>query len=333
MTWLVVWTLADAAELRAIRQGDTIESIAEELGTADLAPVIRVLNRLKIDEQPEVGRLIDLPPSVVVPQVEQRAVVVSLHGKVTVAAPGRAARPARRFSPIDVGSEICTGELSFATVQLATACDGGEAAGDVAVLLADSCVEIRSLVASPLGLSSVIRLNRGSLIVPDVGHEKSSIAVQAADGVTIGPGGFRSHVEVGDRARTEAVYQAVTVVSRAGEQQELAAGMGARIESGGAISEPVPLLRAGELRTPQVGEALRRPVFTWAPESEAFGYRVTVSTDAQGQGILYQEPVSEAIHAPAQLLLPDLPMWWHVTPLDRLGFLGIPSDPRPLGRP
>lgn len=328
--FFLVTGATNAAELHAVREGDTIESIAETLGSSDLGPVIRVLNRLKRGEQPEVGRLIELPPSVLVRQVEQRALLVTLHGNVTVGVPGEARRSARQFGTVSSGHEVCAGPRSFTTLQLATSCEGGEEAGDLAVLMADSCLEILSLVASPLGRSSVVRLTQGSLVVPDVEGNGSTVAVQTADGIAIGPGGFRSHLENGETARLEAVYRPITMVSTAGEQQELAAGTGARVAKGGAISEAVALLRAVQLQTPREGSPLRRPVFTWTPSPDAFGYQMTVAAHPDHQEVLYQEPMAEPIHAPSQLLLPNTPLWWRVTPIDRLGFQGIPSPPRPL---
>ena len=341
MMVLYAWLgMAWAGEIRPVGAGDTVERIASSLGDASLASVIRALNDLDVGEQPEIGRLLELPPPAGTRQVDQRAILVSVVGDVVVTPPGGPAAPAQLHVPLPPDTVVCTQDRSFATIQLASACAGEGQVQDEITLAESTCVELRSMVASDRGRASLVRVLQGSVIVadPPADQAKSSIAVQVADGIAMGVGGFRAHLEAvasGDTLRTEALYNSVSLLGE-GEARELAPGEGARVLPEGKLGDTVALLGMGPLLRPEVGEALRRPVFTWSPQPDAFGFQFTIVGNARATRVLYQEPVTDAVHRPGLLFLPVVGidgLWWLVAPLDEFGFLGLPSPARPFVAP
>ncbi|MEM6929229.1 MAG: hypothetical protein AAF602_19980 [Myxococcota bacterium] len=341
MIVLLSSVLASGAELRAVRDGDTIEAIAESLGDPALAGSIRSLNQLAAGAQPEVGRLLVLPPPVGVDQVDQQAALVSVVGDVTVAPPGQPPAPAEVLTEIPVGSVVCTAEDSYATIRLASACEGLGVWHDVVTLFDESCVETLAMVASTRGRSSVLRVTSGSVVVADPGetHEGQpphEVTIQAAEGVATGRGGFRAHLESDEALRTEALTNELALLG-GGQELRLLAGQGSRVHADGRPpDDPVALLGAGPLLVPAAGEPLRRPVFRWAPQDEAFGYSVAIAGDADFTKLLYRNPVPEPVHLAQRLLLPMTRidgLWWQVASIDRFGFIGVPTPAQALGLP
>ncbi|MBX2803788.1 MAG: LysM peptidoglycan-binding domain-containing protein [Myxococcales bacterium] len=340
---MIAWTLlvlgAEAAELRAVRRGDTIESIAESLGDPALAGAIRSLNDLAAGAQPEIGQLLTLPGPTV-EQVDQQAFLVSSVGDVTVQQGADSSSAGRLFTAIEADSTVCTGSDSFATLRLASSCDGEGKLADDVTLWSDTCVQLLSMVASSLGRSTVVRVLSGSVVVAEplrgegVGSA-SQVTVQAGSGVASGEGGFRVHLEPDEALRAEALTDPLAVMG-AGQQQNLAAGQGSRVPFGGVPTEPIDLLGAGPLREPGPGAPLRRALFRWEPQEEAFGYQFAIATDARFTEVVYQDPVPESVHDPELLMLPlkgREGLFWRVATLDRFGFLGVPTQPRPIGLP
>lgn len=341
MLTLWLWASgAEAGELRPVLDGDSVESIAASLGDEALAGTIRGLNQLAPGEQPEVGRLLLLPPPASAQQVDQRASLVSMVGDVQVTPPGGLAQPGVLFELLGAGSTVCTAEGSYATLQLASSCEGKGELVDEVTLHQETCVEIRSIVASSLGRSSVVRVLAGSVVIADPraadpGAPPSSVTVEAGTGVVSGAGGFRAHLEEDRALRTEALYQPLSVMG-AGQQRALEAGQGARVPEGGVPSEPVDLLGAGPLLSPEAGEPLRRPAFAWRGDPEAFGYQFSIAGDARFTRVLYVEPTPEPGHLAELLFLPMTNiegLWWRVATLDRFGYLGVPSGARALTVP
>lgn len=333
MILLALATAAPAAELRVVHNGDTVESIAASLGDPALAGPIRALNALGAADQPTVGRLLVLPASSV-PQVDQQGFLVSVVGDVTVARPPAAAEPAELFRSIPADSVVCTGSRSFATLRVASACDGQGAVNDDVTLLADTCVELRSAVASTLGRSTALRVRQGSIVVSQP-VDPGQVTVEAGAGVVSGEGGFRVHQEADGALRAEALTADLAVFG-AGVEQSLRAGQGSRVRPAEGPSAPVDLIGSGPLVAPAPGAPLARATFQWEARPDAFGYLVSIAGDAAFTRVLYQEPVVETICAPSLLLLPlrnPEGLFWRVEAVDRFGFVGLPTLARPIGLP
>lgn len=331
MIWFVA--AAAASELRVVRSGDTVASIAATLGDPALAGAIRSLNGLGASDEPPVGRLLQLPPPVA-PQVDQSAFLLSVVGDVTVLRSGGAAAPAQPFRSLDAGSVVCAGPKSFATVRVAAACEGQGLVNDDVTLLSDSCVELRSIVASALGRATVLRVRRGSIVVADPA-DGGRVTVEAGAGVAAGEGGFRVHREVDGAMRAEALTAELAVLG-AGVERVLAPGTGARVLNGGGPTAPVDLLGERPLLAPAPAEPLGRPLFRWEEDPDAFGYVLSIAQDAAFTRVVFREPVASEVYAPSLLLLPlrsPEGLFWRVEPLDRLGYLGMPSAARPIGLP
>ncbi len=336
---MILWMITSAvlsAELRAVRAGDTVESIAESLGDASLAGSIRGLNGLAPNAQPLIGQLLTLPAPTV-PQVEQQGFLVSVMGKVTVQAPaGGSAAPAQPFVPLPTGSIVCTGDRSNATLRLASSCEGEGVQSDDLALFEATCVEIQAIVASDLGRSTVLRVLSGSISVADnATRTPAQITIQVGSGVATGQGGFRVHLEEDASLRAESLSSELAVMG-AGEEKVLSAGQGVRVVEGQSPGDIVDLLGSGALSEPGPGAPLWRPLFRWEPEPEAFGYLFSIAGDQLCTKVLYQEPLVEPAHIPQLLLLPTRDsegLWWRVSAFDHLGFLGIPTPARAFALP
>ena len=323
------------APRRSVRRHGGVS--AEELGDAGLAGSIRQLNQLAAGEQPEVGQLLVLPPPTV-PQVEQDAFLTSVVGEIAVTPPGGSPQRAQAFVSIPTGSRVCTQGRSYGLLRVATSCDGDDAQADDVVLWADTCVRLDSVVASVQGRATVLTVEQGSVVIaePDANDQGNHrVSVVAGSGVAVGAGGFRVHLEPDQALRAEALTAELAVLG-GGEELVLQAGEGVRVPLQGVPTGKVDLLGAGPLRAPGPREPLRRPSFAWQPQAEAFGYLFTISADARGVRVVYQEPTPDSVHAPGRLLLPvepGQPLWWRVATLDELGFLGVPTASRPFGTP
>lgn len=337
MWWWVA--LAAAGELRPVYDGDTVESIAASLGDPELAASIRGLNQIAPAGQPEVGALLLLPPPAAVEQVDQRATLVSIVNEVRLARPGGNAEATTLLDEVPVGARLCTGQRSYATLMLAAACEGGGELVDEVTLMEETCIELRSVVASSYGRSSVVKVLRGSVVVGDpqsaTSDVPSRVVVEAGTGVVSGVGSYRAHLEPDRALRTEALFQPVSVMGE-GVQLDLQAGQGSRVPEGGEPTTPVDLLVGGPLLSPQDGDPLRRPAFTWRADEDAFGYQLSIAGDERFTKVLYVEPTPEPGHFAELLFLPLTSgegLFWRVATLDRFGFLGVPSATRSLRVP
>jgi len=333
--WLWLLCAAQAAELRPIRAGDTVESLAAGLGDAALAAEIRALNSLAADEQPAVGQLVKLPPPTTGEAIDQNPFLVAASGTVTAAVPGEDAVPARTFVAYPLGSLFCTGSASWATIRIATVCDDGGHDLDDITLDPATCVQVDGAFSSVHGRSTVITVQRGSVRVAAQEGAAGAVTVITSDGVTTGAeGGFRVTVE-DDATRTEALYADVAVQG-AGTEVALGAGEGSRVIAGQAPSDPVTLLVVSDLVRPLPGEPLRRPAFSWTPDAAALGYRIEIAENRTFTALVHQDDVTDTPHRPTLLQLPFTGaggLWWRVAPFDALGFLGVPTAPREVTLP
>ncbi len=333
MIVIFAWAALAAETMRPVHTGDTVESMAEELGDPQLAAGIRELNGLAPGEQPTVGTLIRLPDPRVLGQ--QKAFLISKNGEVTVRDPGGAVAQAELFVPIEFGWTLCTGEEGRATVRLASTCnDDGDASDDL-VMLPSTCLVVDSATSSKEGRASVIRVTKGSVGVLSQLDARGHINIVTPTGLTSSPvGGFRVTIEE-DAARTETL-EGTAKVAGAGAEVSLEPGQGSRVKAGETPSPPVDLLRVDTLLAPEAGALLRRPAFAWEAVDGAMGYRLEIGADEAFRELFYQEDTPGPQHAPQTLMLPynqlDAVMW-RVAAFDRFGFLGVPSEARALRFP
>lgn len=321
---------AAAPALVLVRAGDTVEGIAARLG---LSPAqLRAQNGLRDGDPIEAGQLLEAPLRA--GEQVSGGLVLSLSGEARLSAAGLPERPVRAGEAVPVGSLLCTGAESHLTVRMAwSAREGGH---DDVNLMPGTCVTLAAAHARPGARLSVLQLQRGSVVVPPQrpGEGGGTVTVQTEDGVaTAEAGGFRVHREAA-ASRTEALDTPMTVFG-AGVEQPLAAGEGSRVARGGAPSRPVPLLRPGQLLSPAPGAELRRAELRWTPVERALSYQVELSVTEDFRELTLIDRADDRRYAPAALSLPyRVPgLHWRVSPVDRTGFIGLPSEGRPLALP
>jgi hypothetical protein len=318
-----------AAEYRVVRLGDSVESIAQQLGEPELAADIRSLNQLGGDAQPAIGSLIELPVRPGPPLVEQEGAVLHAQGEVTVRRAGQEPAPATAGLELPQGSTVCTGPESFATLRLARS--SGSLDHDDVNLLAETCLTLVSATSRATERSSVLRVESGSIAIRAADELPGTVVVETESGITTGSGGgFRVSREA-DATRTEALTAPVAVLG-AGQEVAVGAGQGSRTVTGEAPSPPVDLLLATVPQRPQINQPLRRPDFGWTEVDGALGYRVEIASSADFAQLVLVDSVPETSWAPQLLFLPIRVegLWWRVAAFDRVGFLGFPSEPREL---
>jgi hypothetical protein len=336
---IALWLIAAAlgAETWPVRPGDTVESIAAAVaGTVDAKPValaIRTQNALAANAQPPVGTLLVLPDAQGL-HVDQKAFVLTKRGTVTVSG----LTPRRNvalYERLPMGSVVCTGAESFASIRVSTQCTVDGANSDDLTLSPETCVELVSAHGSDRGRSTVARVLSGSIQVQKNDKGTGHVTVQAGTGQTTGAeGGYRVTLEE-QAMRAEALYAEVAVQG-AGAQVDLSAGQGSRVKDGEAPSPAVDLVPPGQPKSPDANTALRRPWFTWAPMAEAFGYRFEVAATPDFVDLVFSDDVPDPEYRPSLLLLPwpnDGVLHWRISSFDRFGFLGIPSEPRAMRLP
>jgi hypothetical protein len=319
---------ATAGEIRPVRVGDTVEAFARSLGDPGLAGPIRQLNGLGPGEQAKVGQLLTLPPPDV-PHADQLTFLLSATGGVTVDG-----APATTYTPIPLGSTICTGNAGFATMRLATQCTDTGTESDDLSLTNSTCLQVESAFATVWGRSALVHLDSGSVVISENSVASGNITVVTDSGWTTGSeGGFRVNVEEA-AMRTEALYARVAVQGM-GVEVALDAAQGSRVNEGKVPEPPVDLLVAKELYNPADGMPMYRPEFTWEGDPRAFGYRIEIASDAAFEDLVYLTDVPDPVHRPELLMLPgdDRGLWWRIAPFDPFRFVGVPSSPRVLAIP
>ncbi len=329
---LLLLPLAQAAEYRVVRLGDTVETMAEDLGDPDLASAIRSLNQIEPETQPPIGALIELPVAPNAPLEEQQGKVLHAQGEVRATLPSAPEQQAVPGLDLPPGTTVCTGPSSYATLRLARS--EGSLDHDDVNLLSETCLTIVAAYSRDAERASVIRVEQGSIAIRAADEVEGTVVVETDSGITTGRGGgFRVSRE-DDATRTEALYAPVAVLG-AGEEVAVGAGQGSRTVTGEAPSAPVDLLLGTALQRPQLDQPLRRPDFGWSAVDGALGYRVEIASSPDFSAVVHADSVPETNWAPTTLFLPYRVqgLWWRVAAFDRVGFLGMPSEPRQLVLP
>ena len=325
---ILLLTIAAASELRPIGTGDTIESIAAERGDPTLAAAIRELNGLGPTEQPQIGTILELPAPKGFHN-DQEAFLISLRGEATIADAAGALSPAKVWTPIPNDTQVCTGPETSATMRLASTCNDDGSASDDIVLNSETCLSVQSSFSSAAGRSTVIQITKGSISVAESEDAKGHVTVVTPSGITTGEtGGYRVTIE-DSASRTEAIDGPVAVAG-AGAAVAVKQGQGSRVRTGEIPMEPVDLLPPATLLSPEERARLKRLAFTWAEAPEAFAYRIEMATSTGFTQVLYIEDLGTTFYKPGLLQLPtdgSETVYWRVSAFDRLGFLGLPSEP------
>lgn len=318
---------ARADDLHVLRAGEGIADVATLFGLTEAE--LRAANQLGPAVTPPPGTVLRVPGKDVVPS---QAVVLSLAGTGTVRLPSGDSQPLRVALALPVGSTVCTDETSYTTLRLAA---GDSHDHDELTLLGGTCLTVDSASARGGLRSTVVSVDRGGVSVRDAGDTPGTVSVLSGDAVTSGEGGgFRVTREPEGSARTEALAHPVAVIG-AGQQLDLGAGYGSRVEPGQAPSAPVALLAAPALQAPADDAALRRPDFGWADVRSALAFRVELSSTEDFSALLYMDRAGALTWAPDVLFLPLLPTgwWWRISSIDRTGFVGPPSEARHVRPP
>ena len=321
-------SLALAAAPVVVEQDTTVELLARRLGDPALAEAIRTLNELHSDEL-DAGQIL-LVPAAGAQQREAR--VVSLAGEGTVTLATGESLNLVTGDPLPTGATICLGEQSFATVRLAVSLESPN--HDDVALFPETCLAVDALTAEPGRRSSLLRVAQGEVSVVSVDDDPGTVTVVTPTAVTTGDaGGFRVAVEEG-ATRTEAVDAPVRVYGQ-GEALQLEAGQATRVEDGQAPQAAVVLLRSGVLVRPEDGEVLRAPDFRWGELERALYYRIEIATSSDFAEVVVAQTVPTEAWDPPRLYVPyRVPgLWWRVAPIDKTGFVGVPSEPWFLGFP
>lgn len=330
MTWLLLG-LALAAEHWVARPGETVESIAATLGDPALAGEIRRLNGLQEGQQPAVGAVLALPPRAT-GSAEQEALVLAVRGTGTATLPDQEPLPLAPQLALPVGSQVCTDAESFATIRLARDLSGY--AHDDLSLLPNTCLTVVGAAARPGRRSSLVSVTEGAVAVQGTTETPGQVTVQTPSGLASGDaGGFRVVLEPG-ATRAEALSAPVSVLG-GGQEVTLEARQGTRVRPGQAPEAPRGLLAGAALFLPEDGAPLRWPDFRWQAVPRALGYRVQLSTAPDFAEIVHQVDVPFPEWEPDFLFLPYRVegYWWRISPLDRFGFEGLPTESRRLAVP
>lgn len=328
---LLLCSLALAGEVRAVHTGDTVESLATDLGDIGLASRIRELNGLASDAQPEIGQLLELPPAEE-PGENRPGLVLSLTGRGSLREPGGPSRPLVVGQRLELGSTVCVEEDSFATLRLAPALQSH--LHDDISLQPGTCVVLSASFARPGRRASLVQLERGELEVARAPGDLGRVVVRAARAITAGrAGGYRVALEP-DATRHEALSEPTSVISE-GVEVLLQPGEALRTPFEEAPGPRSTLLRSSGLLHPADGSELRRAEFAWSPVDRALAYRIQLSSSEDFHRIVSQTELPEPRWSPELLFLPyRVPaLWWRVSPVDRSGFVGLPSEPRVMRYP
>jgi hypothetical protein len=325
----LLMALAFAAEVHVVREGETIESIATELGDPALAAVVRGENGLAAGAQALPGTVLTLPP--IAGHTDQEAMVIALSGSGEATLPS-GTFPLRVQMALAPGAVACTAADGFATLRLAG--DGINGHDDVN-LMPSTCIRIVAVTNRPNSRSSAVEVTQGSIEIRASEGGVGAVTVLSEAGVTTGDsGGFRVALEDAGAARTEAIGGAVAVLG-GGAEVAVSDGQGSRTIPGQAPSPPIDLLLPGNPTLPVDGGTLRTPDFEWTAVDGALGYRLQVAIAPDFSHIVFatESPLPEL--RADRLFLPYRVsgLWWRVTSFDLTGFEGPASTPRRVAFP
>jgi hypothetical protein len=339
MMW---WWLAQAvAGIHVVVEGETVESILKAAGAPAMAAEVRQDNGLSPGVQPPVGAILRLPAEL--PGGDCQPSYLWFHtgedGVITFT--DGVQRDLVDWMPLLRGTEVCSNS-GYATLRIAERVGSG--AYDDVTLLPNTCLVVRESEADDTGArTSLLSLRQGSLRIPEMAAGRGMVIVETAAGITLGrTGGFRVAVEEGatggapDATRTEAVDGDVLTLAQ-GSQVAVPEGFGNRVREGDAPGVPVPLAPRPTPNSPR-GE-LVVPDFVWRPSEGVLSYVVEFSSTSDFRDLLLSRAaVADEVRALPRGDLSWLPGWfslpvtqgtvfWHVVGVDRLGFLGLPSEP------
>jgi hypothetical protein len=327
MIAIILSLSASAIGLKVVRNGDSVESIAASLGNSVRASDLRRINSLDDTEQPGVGALLTLPE--LDGEVALDGELLSLWGHGELIPAGGIPAPLVEGMRLPAGSVVCTDTDSYATVRLASI----KGQHDDVTLLGSTCITLESVVMRHASRSSVVSLERGGLTIRASGSP-GEVLILTDSGLASGDGGsFRIALE-DSAVRAEALFAGVSMYG-AGEEVVVDAGFGSRVITGEAPTAPSRLLSPEALLTPLDGAPLRRTDFSWTPVSRAPLYLIEVSITEDFSEIIRATEVPRAEWSPEVLLSPYRVegLWWRVSPIDRVGFVGLPSQPSALTFP
>ena len=336
MSWLLITASLSPAlaaeEQHIVRPGETVESIAAELGLPKKSKEIRAHNGLSLSEQIGVGETL-LIPWTDEDGADALGALCQVSGEGSVQLPNGPRMDLTRGMTLPMGTRVCTGPDAYATVCLARSASAFE--HDSVAMYPNTCLVVESTFQKDGRRSSVLSLSEGEI---DVGHKpegaQGDIVIRTGDGVMVGDrGGFHVTVE-GDATRTEAHYDDVAVVG-AGEEVSVSTGQGNRVREGQVPEAPVDLPPSSRPVSPTDGQVLRRPAFSWMAQESMLGYRLEIAVSRDFSEVVLMETVPSNEWTPPVLFLPYRVsgLWWRVSAVDRLGFLGIPSEARQLTLP
>lgn len=327
IAWWLGVMMAFAGGSRVVLDGETVETIAADLGDEKFAKELRKHNGIAKEDQPKVGTVLRVPDGIDGASCGP-SYVVSHHGKGTIVPPGSPPEPIRAFAPLVMGAKVCTQANSFARLHLATAVDTAE--HDTVTLMPNSCLTIRATHTFGGRRSAHVELQAGTISVAN-DEADAHLVVETDAGVTVGEnGGYRVTVEKkGGAMRTEAVSGGAVTTAQ-GVQVDLAAGYGNRTEKGEAPGEAVALPDPGQPIAPLHDAILRVPDFSWSPAPAAFGYIVEIARGEGFEELVLRQSFGDPAWAPPYLLLPEQSegLWWRITTFDLAGFEGVPSEAR-----
>ncbi|MFT4977599.1 MAG: hypothetical protein ACI8S6_003506, partial [Myxococcota bacterium] len=273
LAWL--WISGALAAHHIVRQGETVDDIAQSLGDARLSARIRDLNGLARGEEPATGSVLDLP-ELATAKSNQPAYVATLRGSGTMQPPNSTIQPLSVGMPLNIGSAVCTDAGSFARIRLARSVDSYE--HDDISLMPGTCLIVTSTFATSGQRASLVELQQGAVSVHAATEDGGEVTILSEAGMTTGEdGGFRVTLEE-TAARTEAVEGPVAVIG-AGVEVSLEAGEGNRVSPGEVPGPAVKLLLPGKPLRPIDRAVLFRPSFRWEADPAAFGYQIEFSTD------------------------------------------------------
>lgn len=331
MMW---WWLAQAvAGIHVVVEGETIESILKAAGAPTLAADVRVSNGIAPGAQPLVGTVLQLPSVVPVGECQPSYLWFHTGPNGTITFTDGTQTGLVDWVPLLRGTEVCSGDESFATLRIAERVGSG--AYDDITLLPNTCLIVRETQADEGGArTSLLTLRSGSIRIPEMVAEGGTVIVETAAGITLGQaGGFRVSTEPG-ATRTEAVDGDVLTLAQ-GAQVAVPEGNGNRIVVGEKPGAPVGLAPRPTPNAPR-GELIA-PDFKWQPSAGVLNYVVEFSTVKDFRDLVLSESAGDAraqprgdlLWQPAAFRLPVTrgTLWWHVVGVDRLGFLGLPSEP------